>query len=128
MPECEQSVRLDHAAAIAADDILIPVKRVLRRALLRLEIDVYQPEALPEAFRPLEVVHQAPGKIAAHISAAAARTGELAQIALHEVDALGIVHFAVEGDPVGNRGAVLSDHDRQLVALVVKARAPVQTA
>src|SRR5689334_23555993 len=121
-------MRSEQACAIAADDLPIPVKGVLGRALLRLEIHVNQAEALTIAFRPLEIVHQAPGKIAAHISAAAARAGELAQIALHEIDSLRIVYLAIERDPIGNRGAVLSDHDWELVTLIVKARAPVQTA
>src|SRR5690242_17297834 len=115
---CDEIVRSEQACAIAADDLPIPVKGVLGRALLRLEIHVNQAEALTISFRPLEIVHQAPGKIAAHISAAAARAGELVQIALHEIDSLRIVYFAVERDPIGNRGAVLSDHDWELVALV----------
>src|SRR5262245_18680593 len=75
---------------VRADHLAVPAERVLRRAALRREIDVDQPEALAVTLRPFEVVEQAPREVAAHVGAARARERELTEVALHVVDALGI--------------------------------------
>src|SRR3546814_681312 len=50
-------------AAVALDHLRIQLRRGLRRALLGGEVDVVQAEALGEAQRPLQVVHQRPGVV-----------------------------------------------------------------
>src|SRR5262249_36540600 len=51
----------------------------LRRALLRLEVYVHQPETIAESLSPLEVVHRAPLEVALHWHAVRGRPLELRQ-------------------------------------------------
>jgi hypothetical protein len=57
---------------------------------------VHQPEALPVAVRPLEVVHEAPGEVAAHVDARAIGLVQGLDVPLEVADALGVVDAAVD--------------------------------
>ena len=57
------------AAPRRGDHLGVEARAVLGVALLRLEVDVHQPEALRVAEGPLEVVHQRPGEVAAQVDA-----------------------------------------------------------
>src|SRR6478609_6617161 len=46
-------------------------------------------------------------------------------MAFHEIDALGVVHLAIERGPIARREAIFRDHDRFLVPLPEQARAPI---
>src|SRR5690606_30522220 len=85
----------------------------LGRALLRLEVHVYDAEALRVAVGPLEVVQQRPGEVAAHVHALAHGLVHRAQVLPQVGDALRVVHAALRRHGrVGERGAVLGDVDR----------------
>ena len=69
------------AAPLRRDHVGVEVRAVLRRPLERLEVHVHQAEALREAERPLEVVEQRPGEIAAHVDALLDGRVDRAQVA-----------------------------------------------
>src|SRR6266487_5193158 len=48
------------------DEVPVPVEAPLRDARERRVVDVDDPESLPVALRPLEVVEQRPDEVAAH--------------------------------------------------------------
>src|SRR6185369_11315544 len=50
---------------------------------------------------------------------------QLDQVALHEVDAIGIVNLTIERRPITRRESVLGDDDWLLVTLPEQARSPV---
>ena len=66
---------------------------------------------------PFKVVKQAPVGIPQHRDAILQCPGNLPQIAMQEVDALGIIHLAVQHDEVVVCKAVLGDEHRQTVPL-----------
>src|SRR5580765_557610 len=108
--------RREDGAPVRRDDVAVPLARILDRARLRLVVDVDQAEAVLVALGPLEVVEDRPVEVALDRDAGRDRRRQLAQVARHEVDAIGIVHAAFVGEPGAHREAVLDDDDRQLVA------------
>src|SRR5690348_12829327 len=68
-PPCSRVVRagrrLAQHASAARNDARIEVGAVLRRALLVLEVDMHDAEALRIAMRPFEIVQQRPREVAA---------------------------------------------------------------
>src|SRR5262245_59095009 len=65
---------------VAARRLAEPRSTCLRRALLRLEVHVHQPEAVAEAKGPLEVVHRAPLEVALDRHAVGSGALELRQV------------------------------------------------
>src|SRR4051812_6616785 len=65
---CE-SVAVGEGSALRRDHVGVEAGALLRRPLERLEVHVHEAEALRIAERPLEVVEQRPGEIAAHVDA-----------------------------------------------------------
>src|SRR6478609_8585446 len=112
--------------AVLADDVAVPVVRILGRAFLRLVVDVDQAEAILVAFAPLEVVEDGPVEVAGDRDALGGGALEAAEVAREEVDALRVVDLAVEVDEVRVAEAVFRKNDRELVALGLEARRPVQ--
>src|SRR5262249_48635378 len=56
-----------------------PLRAQLRRALLRLEVDIHEAETVAEAINPFEVVLRAPVEVAIHRNAVGRRTLELCE-------------------------------------------------
>src|SRR3954447_20381141 len=81
------------AGALRGDEVAVPVEAALRHALERRVVDVDEPEALPVAPRPFEVVEERPREVAAQGHAlcdGARRAGEVAveiRLALRIADA-----------------------------------------
>src|SRR5688572_1695011 len=110
-----------------ADDFTVPVIGILRRALLRLVVDVDETEAILVALAPLEVVEDRPVEVAGDRHAFRRGALEAAEIVREEVDALRIVHLAVEVDEVRVAVAVFRKNDREvLVALGLETSRPVE--
>src|SRR5580765_6569507 len=89
--------RREDGAPVRRDDVAVPLARILDRARLRLVVDVDQAEAV---------------LVALGRDAGRDRRRQLAQVAGHEVDSIGIVNTAVGRDPVAHGEAVFDDHDR----------------
>ena len=66
--------------AARGDHLGVEARAVLEDALLRLEIDMHQPEAHRIAEGPFEVVHQRPGEIAAQVDAGLDRVVDRPQV------------------------------------------------
>src|SRR6185503_16991189 len=96
-----------HPGAVLPDHISIPPPTVLHRPLLRLKIDVHQPEPHLVPERPLEVVEQRPDEIAAHRSAMTERTLHLIDMAAQVAYPALVTHPSVEVDPVWHADPVL---------------------
>src|SRR5690606_5037599 len=79
----------------------------------RLVIHIDDPEPLLASPRPLEVVHERPGEVAAHVCTLVDGLGDRLEVALEEVDPLRIVHLPVGGDHVIPRRTVLGDVERR---------------
>src|SRR5687767_13962608 len=62
-------------------EIAVPLAAALERARLGLEIDIRQAAAAQVAFRPFEVIQQAPGEVAFHRHARVARSAHRLQVA-----------------------------------------------
>ena len=65
--QAETSGAAPLGACLARQEVAVPGPTRLDRARHGLEIDPHDPEALVVATRPLEVVHQGPEEVAAHI-------------------------------------------------------------
>ncbi len=61
--------RSGHAQAVPADHLEVPLRAVLRHALLRRVVDVDQAEALVVPVGPLVVVQEAPDQVSAQVDA-----------------------------------------------------------
>src|SRR4029450_8288058 len=88
-----------------------PGRAEFRRALLRLEVDVHEPEAISESCIPLEVVHHAPLEIALDRYALRCRPMELRQVVAQKHDAIRVVELSVGGDYLIAGAPVLGDED-----------------
>src|SRR5215475_10608374 len=108
---CELNTVLHLHHRVAPRRLAEPLRADLRRALLRLEVHVDQPEAVAEAIYPLEVVLCAPEEVPIHRYAVCSRTLELREVSAQEHDPVGVVHVAIAGDYVRRAAAVLSDED-----------------
>lgn len=104
-------LRSGQAGAVGLDDGGVPEGGTLGDAAARREIDEEHAEALRVAFLPFEIVEQRPMKIAEERDALSGGASEGDEIARGEVDALRIVHFAVERNPVARRAAVFGDEN-----------------
>src|SRR5690606_30264639 len=103
---------------VRGDDLGVELRAGLGDALLGRVVDVDQAEALVVAEGPLEVVHQRPGGVAAHVGALLDRVVDRGDVRPQVVDPLGVDHLAVRVG-LGRVGrAVLGDHRRHAVVLV----------
>src|SRR3972149_11619070 len=73
---------------VGGDEVPVPVAALLDDATLGRVVHVHQPEALAVAEGPLEVVHEAPGVVAAHVGAVLDGPPHLADVAPEVADAL----------------------------------------
>ena len=120
--ECSACGRRGERVRVA--DRRVPVRAGVWRAGLRGEVDVHEPEALAEPPRPLEVVQQRPGVVAADVDPVGEGQGELAQVGVEERDAADVRARPVDDRVVVGR-AVLGDDDRRQRSAVVGAQ-PLQ--
>src|SRR5262245_3794748 len=74
--------------ALGGDEVVVPGERGLGGAVLGGEVDVDEAEALVEALRPLEVVHQRPDEVAAHVHAGLHRLVHRPDVAVQVADPL----------------------------------------
>src|SRR5689334_2120496 len=93
--------------AVGGDGVAVPVGGVFGDAALGGVIRIDQADADGVAHGPLEVVGEAPLEVAAEGDAIGAGTLEFAQVAMEIVDALWVVHPAIQRDDVGVLVAVL---------------------
>ena len=116
-------------AAVASGNLQAPARRplqelpererrILGRAQLRRVVDVHEAEALLVAVAPLEVVHQRPREVSAHVHALAHRLVDGGEVAVEVARALRIVHVAGL-DAVGAGHAVLGDVDRRQLRIAL---------
>src|SRR5690606_23300460 len=91
---CPRIFRKASHDGVLACGLAEPPGAELGRALLGLEIDVDQPEAVAEARGPFEVVHRAPVEIPLDGDAFGGGTLELRQVRAEEHDAVGVVDGA----------------------------------
>jgi len=70
----------------------VPLAGVFHGSFLRSKINVDQAEALAEAFGPLEIVHQAPVMVSAHVTTVDHGAAQFIEVASQELNA------AVVGD------------------------------
>src|SRR5262249_46789464 len=98
---------------LRSDDARVEQRAVFRRALLRLEVDVHDAEALRVAVRPLEVVEQRPHEVSPHVYAAFDRRVDGLDVRAEIVDAQR-VRQTVRFDRrwVEEGGAILRDVER----------------
>src|SRR6185369_13494704 len=68
------------SGAQGLDRVAVPVRGLLRGALLRVVVDADDAEALVVAVRPLEVVHQRPREVAADVRPLLPREGHGADV------------------------------------------------
>ena len=84
-----------HGDAIVGGDAGVPAAGIFDGALLVLEIDVGEAEALAVALGPLEVVEQAPGVVAADVGALGDGASEPVKVLAEIVGAAGVADDAV---------------------------------
>src|SRR6185312_14228573 len=89
-----RNARPSRTDRVACDHVAIERRAELWDALLGLEVDVVEPEALLEAEDPLEIVHQAPEEIAAHRRAIGDRALQLHQVVAQVHDPVEVVDLA----------------------------------
>src|SRR6187431_2032857 len=95
------------ACVVGGEDAGVLEPGVLDRAHLGVVVDVHDAEALVVAEGPLEVVHQAPREVAAHVGAALDRVGDGTEVRVQVGDPVGVVHPAVVRHGVGPGRPVL---------------------
>ena len=106
--------------------LCVPCGAVFGDTLHSPVVDIDQSEAVVIAAVRLVVVREGPVEIAPHRQAVQTGLFQCAQIAVQEIDPVGIVHASVQEDPVIAALPVLCDVDRYMVALKDQARSPVQ--
>src|ERR1700674_1782217 len=101
------------------DDLAIGEVALLRRTLLRREIDMHDAEAAFVALHPLEIVEEAPAEIAAQVGAVGARLQRGSDMAADVVGAERILDRVALHDliEVAETGAVLGDEDRRIAVV-----------
>src|SRR5215813_8776480 len=105
-----------------------PRRAQLGRALLRLEVDVDQPEAVPVPINPFEVVLRTPEEVPLHRYTIGRGTLELRKVRAQKHDPVGVVHLAIVSDHVRRGAAVLSDEDRlRAPQRLYVVRSPIDT-
>src|SRR3954451_24488180 len=77
--------------ARARDEVAVPASAALQRTTLGVVVDVDDAETLVIAAAPLEVVHQRPREVPAHINAVGYRARHGVDVAVEVGDAVGIV-------------------------------------
>src|SRR5215471_8180678 len=77
---------------VARHGLAEPSGTTFRRALLRLEVHMDEPEPIAEAVDPFEVVHQAPVEIALYRHSVSGRALELSEIGAQEHNPVRVVH------------------------------------
>src|SRR3954468_6051324 len=105
----------------------VPLRAVLEEARLGVVVDPHDAEPLRVAVRPLEVVHERPDEVAAHVDALPDHVEHRLQVPPVVVDAVRVVHLAVL-HPVGEGGTVLGDHERQVRVALVQGGQQVREA
>src|SRR5450830_1575352 len=83
--------------ALRGDEVAVPEGAVLEAALLRGVIDIQHAETLGIARIPLEVIHQAPVEIAAHVDTLCDHGAQGIEVQLHVLDARLVMDLAVNG-------------------------------
>jgi len=107
----------DLSEAAGGSEFGVPVAGVLDGALLRAKIHEGEAKALSVAFRPFEIVEQAPMMIGADVGAEEHGPAERVQIAAHELDAAVIGDATVLIGSVEVRAAVLGNFEERAFVL-----------
>src|SRR5580765_812550 len=103
---------------MSSDQVAVPERASLGRALEVLEVDRDDPEAPVVAVLPLEVVEQRPDVVAAHVHTGFHRALDRLDVAAEEGDALGILDHRLPVElRIVVRGAVLRDHQRHVAVV-----------
>ena len=103
------------------DQVAVPGEARLRDPPQRRVVDVDDPEPLPVAMRPLEVVEQRPDEVARDRDAVGDCALDRVDVPGEERLPLGVVDHAVVAQRVAERSAVLGHVDRGRRVLVVHA-------
>ena len=112
---------------VRGGDAGVPEGGILEDAAAGGEIDEDHAETLRVALLPLEIIEQRPMKIAEERNAFARGSRESLKIARGEIDALRIVDFAVERNPIAGRATVFGDENGQVVTLVEPFGSPEES-
>src|ERR1700735_2353493 len=94
-PLCFELVARIDVEHVGARQLRIPMAAIFDIPLLRLEVAVYDAEALLKALGPFEVVGEGPQEVAAYIGALLDRASHLADVFLQEADATLVAHLAI---------------------------------
>ena len=82
------------------DEIRIPAGAVLGNAPLIAVINVDQAEPVVVSGVPFQIIGERPVEISLHRDAVCTGTGQLLQVGLQKIDAVGVVDLSVPVDPV----------------------------
>src|ERR671930_223807 len=110
------------------NEVAIPVVALLRHALERRIVDEDEPEALPVAPGPLEVVHESPHEVAPDGRSGLDGTTDRVDVALEVVAPLRIADRSFVAADVGECSAVLGDVQRARGVVVADANEQVVEA
>ena len=86
---------------------------------------MHDAEAVAVSLLPFEIIKEGPQEIPADVRPFIRSTLHIGEIGIHKVDAVGIMHTAVQGQDIVTGHAVLRDIHRHMVTLIEEFQSPV---